>query len=154
MTFIPAFDVVVNPVEFEKWMHAEALAGRGILCSVDHQPYSKANSRRPASGVSKSGKKFTRFIKSENGMNFDAVAKSSKVVYREMDSYDIRPYACDVVAFALLCYRSRRSDVDESLLLDSMQGKLYENDRQVRYKVIAGAIDGGRPRAVILVKPI
>lgn len=143
------FDIAVNPDDFEKWMHEEAKAGRGLLIIVEHQPYSKANSRRPVAGVSKAGKKFTRFIKSENGMSFDAIAKASKVLYGHKP-----PLEGDVAAYALLVYRNRRPDVDESLLLDSIQGAAYLNDRQVRYKFIAGSIDAERPRAVILVKQV
>lgn len=143
------FDIAVKPEEFEAWMHAEARAGRGLLMVIDHQPYSKANSRRPAMGVSKSGKKFTRFIKSENAMSFDAVAKASKVLYGTKP-----PIKGDVAVYALLAYRDRRPDVDESLMLDSIQGAAYINDRQVRHKLISGTIDKDRPRAVVLVKPV
>lgn len=142
------FDLVVNPEAFEKWMVEEAEAGRGKLIIIDHQPYSKANSRRPATFRSKAGKKYTTFIKSENAMSFVDVANHTKLCYG-----DKTPYTEDVVVFALLRYRSRRSDVDESLVLDSLQGKCYANDRQVRSKVIIGKVDKDRQGATVFVRP-
>jgi hypothetical protein len=149
---MPVFDIAVNPEEFETWMHAEARAGRGRICVIESQPRSKANSRMPTAGVSKAGKKYVRFIKSQKALGFDAIAKSSKVLYG--NGGPVTPYEQDVLVYALLAYPSRRSDVDESLLLDSMQGKLYVNDRQCRNKLIVGVIDKLRPRATIFVKPI
>ena len=146
---VSLFNLVVNPDEFEKWMVSEAAAGRGAPVRVNHQPYSKANSRRFATFRRKNGKVGLRSIKSENAMTFDAIAKLSKLCYQNG-----APYQEDVVFYALLKYRTRRSDVDESLLLDSLQGKCYLNDRQVRAKVIIGKIEKDSPGATVLVKPI
>lgn len=46
-------------------------------------------------------------------------------------------------------YASRRPDLDISLLLDGLQGRVYRNDRQVRTQVIDHAIDRDRPRVEI-----
>lgn len=51
-------------------------------------------------------------------------------------------------------YASRRPDLDESLILDAMQGKIYDNDRQIREKHITWGLDPTRPRTVIRVYPI
>jgi len=48
-------------------------------------------------------------------------------------------------------YASRRPDLDESLILDAMQGKIYANDRQVREKHIFHGLDRENPRTDIAV---
>jgi Holliday junction resolvase RusA-like endonuclease len=49
----------------------------------------------------------------------------------------------------MVWYASRRPDLDISLLLDGLQGRVYRNDRQVRTQVIDHAIDRERPRVEI-----
>jgi Holliday junction resolvase RusA-like endonuclease len=51
-------------------------------------------------------------------------------------------------------YASEVPDLDESLILDVMQGHIYKNDRQVREKHIYHGIDRENPRAVIEVEPL
>jgi hypothetical protein len=48
-------------------------------------------------------------------------------------------------------YASRRSDLDESLILDLLQGVIYVNDRQVKEKHIYWGLDKECPRAEIIV---
>ena len=51
-------------------------------------------------------------------------------------------------------YSSRRPDLDESVILDAMQGRVYKNDRQVKVKHIFWGLDRGNPRAVIRVQAL
>ena len=46
-------------------------------------------------------------------------------------------------------YASRRPDLDESVVLDCLQGKIYANDRQVKEKHIYHALDRDKPRCDI-----
>lgn len=46
-------------------------------------------------------------------------------------------------------YASRRPDLDESLILDLMQKRIYANDRQVKRKWIEWALDPAEPRVFI-----
>lgn len=142
-------DPDVNPIEFERWMKSEAAAGRGALVCVEAQPYSKANSRRMATFRRKDGRTGLRSIKSEKAMNFDAIAKAAALCYMKTP-----PFEGDVAVYALIAYGSRRPDLDESLLLDSLQGACYKNDRQVRIKLIFGIVDSDQPRATVLIKQI
>jgi hypothetical protein len=57
----------------------------------------------------------------------------------------------DVFVEATIYYASRRPDLDESVILDCMQGRIYENDRQVKYKAIRWGLDKTNPRAEIKV---
>lgn len=51
-------------------------------------------------------------------------------------------------------YTSNRPDLDESLVLDALQGRVYRNDRQVWQKFVKKAIDRDAPRIVIRVSPL
>ena len=50
-------------------------------------------------------------------------------------------------------YASQRPDLDESLILDLLQGKAYLNDRQVRERHVYHYIDKQNPRTSILIRP-
>lgn len=62
-------------------------------------------------------------------------------------------FTCDVTVEMDIYYSSRKPDLDESLILDGMQGRIYVNDRQVRRKIINGYVDKDNPRASITVYP-
>ena len=104
------------------------------------QAASKANSRRliwkygkPKSIKSKAALRFVR--------EFDVQCPQLNEVYEG-----------DVHVKARIYYASRRPDLDESLILDGMQGKIYRNDRQVKKKTIEWGLDRDRPRACISVE--
>jgi Holliday junction resolvase RusA-like endonuclease len=52
----------------------------------------------------------------------------------------------------MIHYASRRPDLDESVILDAMQGIVYKNDRQVKEKQIYWGLDPQNPRCEILVE--
>ena len=106
------------------------------------EPASKANSRR----VVKFG-------------NMSRLIKSSKALgYSEMFKQQCRPLATlmagDLRVMMRIYYASRRPDLDESLILDLMQGLIYENDRQVKEKHIYWGLDPENPRTEIIVECI
>lgn len=49
-------------------------------------------------------------------------------------------------------YATRRPDLDESLILDLLQGKVYANDRQVRERHVYHMLDKTNPRVEILIQ--
>ena len=51
-------------------------------------------------------------------------------------------------------YSSLRPDLDESLLLDLLQKRIYKNDRQVKIKYIEHGLDRNNPRSIIVIGPI
>jgi Holliday junction resolvase RusA-like endonuclease len=51
-------------------------------------------------------------------------------------------------------YASRRPDLDESLILDLMQGLIYANDRQVKERHCYWGLDPENPRAEIIIEKI
>ena len=60
----------------------------------------------------------------------------------------------DLSVHMKIFYASRRPDLDESLILDLMQGFIYKNDRQVKQKHIFWGLDKERPRTIIKVSKI
>jgi len=87
------------------------------------------------------------FIKSKKALDYCDI-------FREQcpDNDDL--LECDVSVDMTIYYASRRPDLDESLILDLLQGKAYKNDRQVKEKHIRWGLDTERPRSIITVTPL
>ena len=62
------------------------------------------------------------------------------------------PTTDDVRVEMMIYYASRRPDLDESLILDCMQCRIYKNDRQVKQKFIYWGLDKDNPRTIIRVR--
>ena len=58
----------------------------------------------------------------------------------------------DVLLYCKVFYASRRPDLDESLIMDGLQGVIIKNDRQIKGKIIAHGVDREQPRAHIGLK--
>lgn len=58
----------------------------------------------------------------------------------------------DLVVDITIHYASRRPDLDESLILDLMQSRIYVNDRQVKEKHVYWRLDPTNPRTSITVR--
>lgn len=106
------------------------------------EPASKANSRRIAV-VNGS----TRFIKSAKALRY---LEDFQWQCRALDPM----FETDVGVDLTIYYASRRSDLDESLILDAMQNYVYRNDRQVKRKLVVWGLDPANPRTEIRVYPI
>ena len=113
-----------------------------VTITIIGEPCSKANQRRLV--TSKLGRPM--FIKSKKALDY---VKSFEKQCKKLD-----PLLEDDVAVTIkIYYASRRPDLDESLILDCMQGLVYKNDRQVKVKhVYWGGVDKDNPRAEISVK--
>jgi Holliday junction resolvase RusA-like endonuclease len=106
------------------------------------EPCSKANSRRLV--TSKTGRPM--FIKSRKALDY---VKSFEKQCKKLDPLLLE----DVAVTIKIYYASRRPDLDESLILDCMQGLVYKNDRQVKVKhVYWGGVDKESPRSEIIVR--
>ena len=52
-------------------------------------------------------------------------------------------------------YQSWRSDLDESIIMDAMQGLIYDNDRQIKVKLVTHkGVDKTNPRCVVKVEEL
>jgi Holliday junction resolvase RusA-like endonuclease len=49
-------------------------------------------------------------------------------------------------------YATQRPDLDESLILDLLQDKVYKNDRQVRERHVYHQIDKANPRIEVIIQ--
>jgi len=106
------------------------------------EPCSKANSRRLVK--SKQGRPL--FIKSAKALAYVKSFAEQCPVLEEM-------FEDDVEVSIKIFYASRRPDLDESIILDELQNRVYVNDRQVKKKVIVwGGVDKENPRAEINVR--
>ena len=55
---------------------------------------------------------------------------------------------------ALLVYESERPDLDDALILDCLEKRIYVNDRQIRERHIYHATDKHNPRAEVVIEPL
>jgi Holliday junction resolvase RusA-like endonuclease len=106
------------------------------------EPASKANSRRVVhyGGMS-------RLIKSKKALSYSDVFKQQCGKLPTLMTGDLR-------VTLHIFYASRRPDLDESLILDLMQGLIYENDRQVKERHCYWGLDPENPRAEIIIEKI
>jgi len=103
---------------------------------------SKANSRR----IVRFGERLAS-IKSEKARRYEANFGPQA---RTLDPLITE----DVLVYIRIWYATRRPDLDESLILDLLQGHAYKNDRQVKMKIILHGLDKNNPRADIKIRKI
>ena len=104
------------------------------------EPASKANSRKL---VTLGGR--PAFIKSRKARDYvTEFQRQCRNQIRVMTDRDVR-------VELMIHYASRRPDLDESVILDAMQGIVYVNDRQVKQRMAYWGLDKDMPRAVIRV---
>lgn len=104
------------------------------------EPASKANSRQL---VHLNGR--PAFIKSAKARAYE---RDFQLQCKRIDPLMSEDVSVDITIY----YATRRPDLDESVILDCMQGFIYENDRQVKEKHIYHRLDKANPRAEITVK--
>jgi len=109
---------------------------------IEGETCSKANSRR----IVRTKKGGSMVIKSQKALDY---VKSFAEQCPTLEPLAEKDVAVDITIY----YASRRPDLDESLILDCMQDKIYKNDRAVKEKHIYwGGVDKERPRAEIRVR--
>ena len=106
------------------------------------EPASKANSRRVVhyGGMS-------RLIKSKKALSYSDVFRQQCKPLATLMTGDLR-------ITLHIYYASRRPDLDESLILDLMQGLIYENDRQVKERHCYWGLDPDNPRTEMIIEKI
>jgi hypothetical protein len=114
-----------------------------IKFEIKGQPHSKANSRR----LVYFGKR-PAFIKSPEARAYEKIFAAQCPQLDPIIPYNKKEKQ-DVAVRMTIFYASRRPDLDESLILDCMQGRIYENDRCVKEKHIFWGLDKEDPRAEI-----
>lgn len=111
-----------------------------ISFTVYGSPQSKANSRKM---VTVRGKPM--FIKSKAARDYQALFLKQCPTVKDI-------YEGYVKVVIDIWYSSNRPDLDESLILDCMQGRVYLNDRQIKKKDVTWHYpDKENPKSVISV---
>lgn len=108
------------------------------------EPASKANSRRL---VTIRGR--PAMIKSAKANDY--VTEFVRQCREQATKAGVDPTTKDVRVELMIHYSSRRPDLDESVILDAMQGIVYANDRQVKQRMAYWGLDRTLPRTVIRV---
>lgn len=118
----------------------DSLEMQALVQIIFGEPASKANSRRVVrfGGMS-------RLIKSQKALDYSGEFKRQCKPLAKLMTGDLR-------VTLRIFYASRRSDLDESLILDLMQGLIYENDRQVKERHTYWGLDPESPRAEITIE--
>jgi hypothetical protein len=111
-----------------------------VTFTVYGEPASKANSRKMV------------LIKGRPALIKSAKARGYVTIFESQCPVMEVPTTDDVVVEMMIYYASRRPDLDESLILDCMQGRIYKNDRQVKQKFIYWGLDKEDPRSIIRVR--
>ena len=114
---------------------------QAISLKIFGEPASKANSRR----LVRFGN-MSRLIKSDKALSYSQLFKQQTADNKH------KPIEGDVRVHMTIYYASRRPDLDESLILDLLQGVAYLNDRQVKEKHIYWRLDPQEPRTEIYVE--
>jgi len=115
-------------IAIETWLFEAIILG---------ETASKANSRR----LVRFGKRLAS-IKSDKARAYEKAFSEQAVPINPL-------IAGDVLLYCHIFYASRRPDLDESLIMDCLQGVAYTNDRQVKAKLILHGLDKVQPRTVI-----
>lgn len=113
---------------------------QGLALFIKGEPASKANSRR----VVKFGT-MSRLIKSQKALDYSDAFRMQCPAITPLMSGDIRMHIT-------IYYASRRPDLDETLILDLLQGLVYVNDRQVKERHTYWGLDPENPRAEIIIE--
>ena len=109
---------------------------------IEGEPASKGNSRK----IVNFGKRMA-LIKSQKARDYEKLFADQCPVLKNLIETDVK-------VELIIYYASRRPDLDESVILDCMQGKIYVNDRQVKQKHIYWGLDKERPRTHVRVSPL
>jgi Holliday junction resolvase RusA-like endonuclease len=106
------------------------------------EPASKANSRRIVNFGKKMG-----VIKSQKARDYEKLFAQQCPTLENIIENDVK---VELIVY----YASRRPDLDESVILDCMQGKIYVNDRQVKQKIVYWGLDRDTPRTHIRISTL
>tara|TARA_R100000231_G_scaffold82483_1_gene63046 strand:- start:226 stop:618 length:393 start_codon:yes stop_codon:yes gene_type:complete len=109
---------------------------------IEGEPASKGNSRK----IVNFGKRMA-LIKSQKARDYEKLFTDQCPILENLIETDVK-------VELIIYYASRRPDLDESVVLDCMQGKIYVNDRQVKQKHIYWGLDRERPRTHVRVSPL
>ena len=116
--------------------------GQGVRLTIYGEPVSMKNSRKIVKFGNRPG-----LIKSDAARAYeDDVITQVRTLPKLFEG--------DLVATAHVYYKTRRKDLDIELLFDCLQGRIYQNDRQIKEKHIYWHLDKKSPRVEIEIKEV
>lgn len=132
MAIANILDNIINGLEWD------------IELIIQGEPASKANSRRLVK------KRFGNKVRTISIKSAKALAYEKQFASQCLKLDPL--IEDDVLLYCKVFYASRRPDLDESLIMDGLQGVIIKNDRQIKGKIIAHGVDREQPRAHIGLK--
>ena len=132
---MPDYMAIIKQIAIEKfkWEYEAVIEG---------EPASKSNSRQ----IVKIKNRLVP-IKSKKALNYErCFAANAPKIDPLIDG--------DVILFCHIFYATYRPDLDESLIMDCLEGVAYKNDRQIKAKVILHGVDKVKPRVLVRVARI
>ena len=112
------------------------------IITILGEPASKSNSRRLVMIGGKS-----RFIKSKKALSYE-----KDFIIQCPTRKDL--FTTDLSVAMKIYYKTRRPDLDESLILDLLQKKVFNNDRSIKSKYIEWGLSKDNPRAIIVISSL
>jgi Holliday junction resolvase RusA-like endonuclease len=123
-----------------------ATLGESISFTIAGEPASKANSRQIVM-LGKGARRRPAVIKSAKARAYE---RTAALQIPKLPVLLQGPLAVTI----RIWYASERPDLDASVILDVMQGRIYRNDRQCRDLHLLHGIDRANPRAEVTVQPL
>ena len=113
--------------------------------------YSKTNNRIPRTAISKTGKRYSKWIKdSKTQKSFSDMVLQLKAQWQGRNPI---PEPAELVCY--IYYPSRRHDLDVELLKDALQAAgIVKNDRHIFRETATKIIDPAYPRMEVTVRPM
>ena len=118
-----------------------------ITYTIHGEAASKSNSPKLSTVRSKKSGKIIPVLSSSDE------AKQFKADCARFTPILSTPWTCDVTVTCVIYYRTRRRDLDASLIYDCMQKKIIKNDRQIKTQHTFWALDPDHPRVEVTVEP-
>ena len=122
----------------ERHMNSKCRDSGLMTLMIIGEPASKANSRRLVTINNRAA-----FIKSKKALSYSKDFEKQCPVLDDL-------YEGDLAVAMKIYYQSRRPDLDESLILDLLQGKVYKSDRSVKLRHTEWGLDRKYPRTYIV----
>ena len=116
--------------------------GQGVRLTIYGEPVSMKNSRK----IVRFGNR-PALIKSDAGRSYENDVIAQVKTLPTLLTKDL-----SVIAHAY--YKTKRKDLDIELLFDCLQGRIYQNDRQIKEKHIYWHLDKKSPRVEIEIKEV
>ena len=88
-----------------------------------------------------------RFIKSQKALSYGKDFAIQCPIRKDL-------FTIDLSLAMKIYYKTRRPDLDESLILDLLQKKVFNNDRSIKSKYIEWGLNRENPKSLIVISSL